>query len=181
MSRKDISDTAARGSGASVPVEKSEREDERGGRRNIALRICLALFLVGALIALYLLANENFSNRASDPYPVPEPVGRRLDVEVLDGVGNARIAQRVTDYLRAQGYDVVEMKKSIDGVADRSFVLDRAGDLDAAKRVAAALGIPADKVYQKIDRNLYLDVTVTVGKDFSKLKAFRSSLQRSTH
>jgi hypothetical protein len=179
MKRKNIPDTAAEGSGASIPGEESGRAE--GGARRIVVRVSAAALLAWALVVLYLLANKSVSNRKNDPYPVPEPAGRHLDVEVLDGVGNMKIAQRATDYLRAQGYDVVEMKKNLDGIADRSFVLDRSGDFDAARRVAAALGIPPNKVFQKIDRNLYLDVTVTIGKDFSKLKAFQSYRQRSAH
>ncbi len=181
MKRKNISETTVQGVGPSDPAVRSGREDEHGGHRSIAIRTTLAVFFVGALITLYLLANKSVSLQANDPYPVPESAGRHLDVEVLDGVGNTKIAQRTTDFLRAQGYDVVEMKKNIDGVVDRSYVLDRSGDFDAAKKVAAAIGIPLNKVFQKIDRNLYLDVTVIVGKDFAKLKAFQSSHPRSSH
>lgn len=178
---KDVPDTAQQGGSASMPIGEPDRKHGGVERRSIAIRIFIAACLVAGLVTLYLLANKNISTRTSDPYPVPEPAGRHLDVEVLDGMGNMKVAQKATDYLRAQGYDVVEMKKNIDGVVDRSYVLDRSGDLDAAKKIAAVLGISPNKVFQKIDRNLYLDVTVIIGKDFSKLKAFQSYLQRSAH
>ncbi len=179
MKREELPHTATQGGGASIPADEAESGDVRP--RKIALRLGGAVFLIAALVLLILLANKNVSSRKSDPYPVPEPASHHLDVEVLDGVGNMRIAQKATDYLRAQGYDVVEMKKNLEGVADRSFVLDRSGNFDAAVKVAVALGIPPNKVFQKIDRNLYLDVSVTIGKDFATLKAFQSYRQRSAH
>ncbi len=179
MKREDRPHTAAQGGDASNPIDDPERGEFQ--RRRIAIRLGGVAFLIAALVVLILLANKNVTSRKSDPYPVPEPAGRHLDVEVLDGIGNMKIAQKATDYLRAQGYDVVEMRKNLEGVADRSFVLDRSGDFDAAKRVAAVLGIPPNKVFQKIDRNLYLDVSVTIGKDFAALKAFHPYRQRSAH
>jgi hypothetical protein len=62
---------------------------------------------------------------------------------------------------------------------ERTYVVDRSGNLEAARKLATILGIAQDKVFQKIDRNLYLDVTVMVGKDFSQLKVFQALNERS--
>ena len=89
-----------------------------------------------------------------------------------------RAAQQLTNVLREQGYDVVEMKRNNGEVEERTLILDRSGNLDAARKLAATLGISQDKVYQKIDRTRYLDLTIVMGKDFSRLKAFQSSNER---
>ena len=92
-----------------------------------------------------------------------------------------RAAQHMTNTLRALGYDVVEMKKNNGEFEERTFIFDRSGNLDAAKKLATILGVPQDKVFQKIDRTLYLDMTVVLGKDYSRLKAFQSSTERMIH
>jgi hypothetical protein len=99
----------------------------------------------------------------------------------LDGAGSMKVAQYVTNILRSKGYDVVEMKRNNDGIIERTYVIDRSGNLEVARKLAETLGIATDKVFQKIDRNLYLDVTVVVGKDFPKLKVFQAFNERSKH
>lgn len=182
MNQKDSPDPLPRRISASTDSNEDVQEARRFTRGRVTvLRISSAVFLIVILVVLYLLANRSNPHSTNETYPVPVLANQSLDIEVLDGYGNMKIAQRVTDYLRSQGYDVVEMKKNNDGIVDRSFVLDRSGKFDAAKKVAAVLGISPNKVFQKIDRNLYLDVTVIVGKDFSKLKTFQSRSQRSSH
>lgn len=97
---------------------------------------------------------------------------RAIQLDVLNGSGQPKLAQRLTDYLRARGFDVVELGNYTSSI-EATQVLDRAGNLDAAKQVAAALGVPEEQVQQKIDKSLYLDVSVIIGKDYSRLKAFQ--------
>ena len=73
------------------------------------------------------------------------------------------------------------MKKNNSGIEERTFIFDRSGNLDAARKLATMLGVSQDKVFQKIDRTLYLDITVVMGKDYSRLKAFQSSNERNIH
>ena len=138
------------------------------------------LIVLGAavLITIYVLADRRRSMTNEDRDFVPVVNGHSLEVEVLDGAGNMRAAQRMTNFLRAKGYDVVEMKKNNGDVEERTFLFDRSGNLDAAKKLATVLGVSQDKVFQKIDHTLYLDITVVVGKDYARLKAFQSSNER---
>jgi len=137
------------------------------------------LFSLALIVTVYILAHKSFSNHSAAADPLPSSTDRVLEVEVLDGVGNIKIAQYVTNVLRSQGYDVVEMKKNDDGIIERTYVVDRSGNLEAARKLATALGVAQDKVFQKVDRNLYLDVTVTVGKDYSRLKMFQGLNERN--
>jgi hypothetical protein len=136
----------------------------------------LALALI---VTVYILAHRSFSNQSPSVDPLPSSTGQLIEVEVLDGVGNIKVAQYVTNMLRMQGYDVVEMKRNNEGMIERTYVLDRSGNLEAARKLATILGIAQDKVFQKIDRNLYLDVTVIVGKDYSRLKVFQGLNERN--
>lgn len=149
-------------------------------RRRLIKILSLVLCLI-IIVIIFIIANNNFSTRGNETGSLSLSNNRALEIEVLDGVGRTMVAQRMTDFLRSQGYDVVEMKKNIDGLVDRSYVLDRSGNLDAARKLATILDIPKDKVFQKIDRNMYLDITVVVGKDYSNLRAFQFSTKRSKH
>jgi hypothetical protein len=141
----------------------------------------IALLCLALGVTIYILAQRSFSRRSLPIDTISLPTNREVEVEVLDGAGSMRAAQQMTNVLRAQGYDVVEMKKNNDGLIERTYVVDRSGNLDAARTLALDLGISPDKVFQKIDRNIFLDVTVMVGKDYSRLKAFQTLSERNTH
>lgn len=96
-------------------------------------------------------------------WPVP---GSRdsIEVEVLNGTRRDGLAVDVSRLLRSRGIDVVALSNA-DSLSERTRVLARRGDLDAARRVARALeqGVPElvpDSLRQ-------VDVTVIIGADFA--------------
>jgi len=147
-------------------------------------RILKGMFIIlgaVAMVSIYILANKNSQTNAGIHEQIPVVDSRSLEVEVLDCAGSSNAGQRLTDALRAQGYDVVEMKKNYSEIEERTFILDRSGNTEAARKLAALLGVPPDKVFQKIDRSRYLDLTVVIGKDYPHLKASQSSTERNNH
>jgi hypothetical protein len=97
---------------------------------------------------------------------------RTIQMDVFNGAGESKLAQRLTEYLRSRGFDVVETGNLREEL-EKTLVVDRSGNTQAALQVAQALGIPENQVIQKIDKNLYLDVSVFIGKDHRTLKPFR--------
>jgi len=90
------------------------------------------------------------------------PRGARIRVEVLNATTTRGLARRATQLLRDRGFDVVEVgTTSARERGDSTFVLDRSGHPDWAKRVAAAMG--GVRVISRPDSSRYLDVTVLVG------------------
>lgn len=93
----------------------------------------------------------------------------RVRVEVLNAGGKADMARRATGQLRDGGLDVVYFGNADSFGRDSSLVLDRAGRLDAARAVADILGIR--HVQSQPDSNLYLDVTVLLGREWEPAAA----------
>jgi hypothetical protein len=142
-------------------------------------KLAAALAFAALAITIYVMANRNVSAADEAAKHVLTVAGKIPEVEVLDGVGNIKIAQRATDYIRSTGYDVVEMKRNIDGIAEKSYIVDHSGNLELAKQLALSLGISETKVFQKINSKLLLDVTVVVGEDYKSLAPFVSSKERN--
>jgi hypothetical protein len=165
-------------SASSERAHQSHRMTEWRGK---FIKGMLTVFSVACIISVYVLANRTNDTKSEESEFIPAVNNQSLEVEVLDGAGSMRAAQHMTNILRAYGYDVVEMKRNSNGIEERSFLFDRSGNIDAARKLATILGIPQDKVFQKIDRNVYLDITVVLGKDYSRLKAFQSSNERNLH
>jgi hypothetical protein len=131
------------------------------------------LFILFGLIVIVLA--YSFINRIFIDPPVNAETNRggkthTIQLDVLNGSGTPRLGQRFTDYLRARGFDVVEMGNFKESGVELTRVIDRSGDLTAARQVAEALGVPKARVIQQIDKNAYLDVSVVIGKDFKSLK-----------
>ncbi len=166
---------------SSAPSEHVRKSNRLTALHGKLMKGTLIVLSVAFFITIYVLANRNSHTSNKNNEFIPVVNGRSLEVEVLDGAGSMNAAQRITNILRVQGYDVVEMKKNNSGIEERTFIFDRSGNLDAARKLATMLGISQDKVFQKIDRTLYLDITVVMGKDYSQLKAFQSSNERNIH
>lgn len=130
------------------------------------LRALLAfgvVLLVGALVGSAI-------SQWGGPTLVPLPEGvrpraaGRVRVEVLNGGGYAGAAREATETLRELGFDVVFFGNAGDFDRDSSVVLDRMGAVDPARDVADALGIR--NVRSEPDSNLFLDVSVVLGRDW---------------
>ena len=182
MKQATHSDTTVRpdleSSASSEIVSKSHRPSALRGK---LMKGTLIVLSVALSITVYVLANRRNRVNGEAGEFIPAVNSRSLEVEVLDGAGSMRAAQHMTNILRAQGYDVVEMKKYNDEDEERTIIFDRSGNVDAARKLAALLGVSPDKVFQKIDRTLYLDITVVMGKDYSRLKSFQLSTERNIH
>ncbi len=92
------------------------------------------------------------------------PEGVRIRVEVLNATRERGLARRATLHLRDRGFDVVELGTSAEQ-RDSTVVVDRSGNPEWARAVAAALGTSA--VETRIDSLRYLDVTVLLGADWT--------------
>jgi LytR cell envelope-related transcriptional attenuator len=162
-----------------ISRERVPKLQTRRAHYSKLMKVVVSVLSLAFIITVYVLAHRSFSNHSATIDPLPSSTAHMLEIEVLDGAGNMKAAQYVTNVLRSQKYDVVEMKRNNEGMIERTYVIDRSGNLEATQKLATALGIAHDKVFQKIDRNLFLDVTVVVGKDFSRLKVFQELNERN--
>jgi hypothetical protein len=132
----------------------------------------IVLFGVIVIGLVYAFVDRVFIDPPVDAETTQAGKKHTIQLDVLNGSGTPRLGQRCTDYLRARGFDVVEMGNYKETGIERTRVLDRAGNPDAARQVAEALGVSKERVSQQIDKNAFLDVTVVIGKDFKTLKPF---------
>jgi hypothetical protein len=128
-----------------------------------AVAVFVVILAVGALVGS---AISQWTGGAPLVGGVPGSGGarERIRVEVLNGGGHAGAAGEATDQLRDLGFDVVFFGNAGTFDRDSSVVLDRTGHLEAARGVADALGIR--NVRSEPDSNLYLDVSVVLGREW---------------
>ncbi len=138
--------------------------------RSLVLNVLIALLILLVGYLAYSLMDRAVLHRPVDTAKGGTGTTGVIQVDLLNGCGASGVATTFRDYLRARGYDVVEMRnyKSFD--VDQSLVIDRTGSMVNAEKVAYALGIKKSNIIQQINPDYFVDVSVVIGKDFPSLK-----------
>jgi hypothetical protein len=133
----------------------------------------------GVVVVVVVLAVGAFAGSAlsqwwTAPIPVqlgaaadrPSISGERVRVEVLNGGGVDRMAQRATEVLRDHGFDVVFFGNADVSDADTTVVLLRAADRrEWASTAVEVLG--TGTWVPEANDNRYVDLTIVLGSDWS--------------
>jgi hypothetical protein len=134
-----------------------------------ALLIVLVLFAVFLSYSLYSKLNVKENKTFVESKKVPAKI---IQLEVLNGCGASGTAEKFTDYLRNNNFDVVQIGNYLSHDIDKSMVIDRIGNRSNAEKVADALGIDHKNIIQQMNNDYLLDVSLVIGKDFNQLKPF---------
>lgn len=148
-------------------------EQARGRLLNVGIG-ALALVLLALLYGL-------FSRVLAPTAPVRVVAEEATDipqVEVLNGTGVDGLASQARLYLADHGVDVLATGNAPGQETPRSLVLSRTGDLAAARRVAAVLGLEEGRVRSEPAPDLLLDATVLLGDDYRTLAPFQADSSR---
>ena len=98
-----------------------------------------------------------------------------IRVEVLNGCGEKGIAKEFSDYLNNQHVDIVRSENTSENnfSYEKTILILRTEDFQKIARIASLLDInPKDSTRVMVETNLDLltDVTLIIGKDFTKIK-----------
>jgi hypothetical protein len=127
-----------------------------------SLVVFLAIVLLGGGAVWLGRRFPGSAEEGAAPRYVPR---ERVRVEVLNAGGVAGLAREVMNLLREDGFDVVQFGNAGSFDRDSTVVIDRVGREEMAEGVANALGIR--NVLSEPDPNLFVDVTVLLGRDWA--------------
>jgi hypothetical protein len=94
-----------------------------------------------------------------------------VQVRILNACGYPGAAQRLMQYLRRYGVDVVEIGTMAE-LMPRSCVWDHVGAPRYARSIARLVGIPDSLVQTRLDSSLFLHCSVVLGLDVLRLEPF---------
>lgn len=107
---------------------------------------------------------------AAETSPPAEVATLPIRVQVLNGCGVPGIARRAQEWLVRNGYDVRDVGNADRQDYQQSRVLDRGGNLSAARDLASALGIDERNVVKLSGApSLKIDVSLILGHDYKRL------------
>ncbi len=150
--------------------------DEPTAVRNTVINISLVVLGLALLALLFALVTRVFTPRV-DPLREENPghlVGDIIQVEVRNGCGISGLAGDMTQFLRKKGFDVVDVGDHDSFDLEYSVVYDRIGDIESARKLAKAVGIPPERVVQDIKLDEYIDASIVIGLDYAQLTPFKS-------
>ena len=137
--------------------------------RSMALNAAIVLLVVVVAYLAYSLIVRLFIAPGVDVVREGSSPGRIIQVDVLNGCGVPKAAGSMTAFLRSRGYDVVEIRNYHRFDVRESLVIERAGRMENAEKVARALGIAKTNIIQQLNPDYYVDVSVVVGLDYGTL------------
>jgi hypothetical protein len=135
--------------------------------------VIVVLIAAVAYFSLAFVRGNASNNSTETPGAAAVVPSRVVQLDVLNGCGARGVAAKFTSYLRASGFDVVEMKNYKTKNVSNTLVVDRVGNLAAAQTVAAVLGVSKQRVIQQINPDYFVDVSVIVGEDYAQLQPLR--------
>ncbi|NVM00893.1 MAG: LytR C-terminal domain-containing protein [Candidatus Helarchaeota archaeon] len=170
------------------PKKRVQDFREKRDYKNLFLNVS---FLFSIFLVIYLsysliraekgeIKDKQLSSKVDRKNKELDKDGRIYKIQVLNGCGVDKIAERFTNFLRQNGFDVIETGNyTLLGTRRSNYyfnmretiVIGRSGKPDAAKDVARVLG--TDNVVKQFSTDLMVDVTVIIGKDYKSLSAYK--------
>lgn len=148
------------------PVSAPERTPPRRSLRTVFTTVLLLSVGCAGFLS-YLFYAEG--KKPEQPPAAPVIPSKVIQLDVLNGCGAKGAGARYMAFLRGAGFDVVELKNYSSSAVARTIVIDRVGNLAAAQRVAAALGVAGTNVVQQLNPDYFVDVSVVIGEDHASL------------
>lgn len=155
-----------------APIPRRSPRAFRWKTPSFGAMLNMAILVLTVLVAYlgYSLLVRVFFSPSVDVIRDGDPRLAVIQVDVLNGCGAPGAGTSFTAYLRSRGYDVVEIRNYHRYDVRQTLVVERAGNLKNAEKVARALGISSGNIVQQLNPEYYVDVSVVIGKDFQSLK-----------
>lgn len=108
-----------------------------------------------------------FSEEKYDP--AKDSTASKIRIEVLNGCGVSGVAEKLTDSLRAKGFDVVRLGNYRSFEIENTILIERNENSVSAEKVAMVVGLDKENIIQQLNPDYLLDVTFILGKDYKNL------------
>jgi len=94
-------------------------------------------------------------------------------IEVLNGCGTPGLAQKFTNFLRSEGFDVIYTGNADKMNYPNTLLIERVDDSKKAKEVNDILALHPEHIKEDFDPTLHVDLTLILGKDYTHLPVYQ--------
>ena len=103
-----------------------------------------------------------------------ESLNKRLQIEVLNGCGIKGIADLYTNFLRQNGYDVIDYKNAENFNYDNTTILIHKNNINTT-HLKELMKIDLFYIKNLIDEYKFFDLTIIIGKDYKNLESYNDA------
>lgn len=97
-------------------------------------------------------------------------------IEVLNGCGTPGLAQKFTNYLRSEGFDVIYTGNADHLNYPNTLLIERVDNSGKTDEVNKALDLNSGQITVNLDPSLHVDLTLILGKDYNRLPVYEKVL-----
>jgi len=150
---------------------------------NLAI-FCLAIVIIGFIFSTgerFLVNSDKIELSQSDEIQLKVKPYSYIIVEVLNGCGTAGLAQKFTNYLRQQGFDVIYTGNADKMDYPMTHILERTDSPKKKKNLLNTLEFENKRARQRFDPTLHVDFTLILGNDYNRLSVYTEVLNMREH
>jgi len=163
---------------------------KRKSRNNQNIKNTLSNIAVGGLLLLSigffisLVDNLFFDDGLSHDRPdlsllitkskYEEKTGHKITVEIHNGCGMPKLANLYTDFLRSEGFDVIDSRNATNFEYTKTQILHHQGDKARAHSLSKIMTVDEALIIEKKSRYLIHDLTLILGSDYRQLNSWEN-------
>mgnify|MGYP002864400559 CR=1 FL=1 len=138
--------------------------------------ISFAIIIVG-IISILIFNKDKIFGTSNNPASLisginfDESLNERLQIEVLNGCGERGVADLYTNFLRKNGYDVINYRNAGHFDYNHTTILIHKNNLNANK-LNELIKINPLNVKNLYDEKIFFDLTLIIGKDYKNLESY---------
>ncbi len=163
---------------------RSRFKKKKNNIYSIVINMSMVLLLLLLFGFLSSSINRLFFNNGNKLSSLPkleigkyeEKTGHKIQLEIWNGCGISNLALMYSDYLRSEGFDVLESKNANHFNYLETIIFYHRGDRERAEELANTLKINKNNIKEKINNNLFYDLTLIIGKDYISLPSYRNAV-----
>ena len=151
-------------------IKISNDKKKENFSKNLTLNASIIILIIINIYLGYSITKTITKYYGDNQYELSQDsTASKIKVEVLNGCGKTGVAEKLTDYLRANGFDVVNLGNYRSFEIENSIVIARNEKDHNAEKVATVVGLKHENVIQQTNPEYLLDVTFILGKDYKNL------------
>ena len=170
-----------------MPKKTTRKINNNHDIKNILINIAVGgLLLLSISFIVSLVDNLFFDNGHVHDRPdlaalitktkYEEKTGHKITVEIHNGCGIPKLANLYTEFLRSEGFDVIDSRNADNFEYTKTQILHHQGDKARALSLGKTMTI--DDALITEDKNTYLihDLTLILGNDYRQLNSYQAAV-----
>ena len=141
------------------------------------------LFLSLTIYFTYLIVNNSPLDEFEEKYNLntlmkqtrsEKITGEKIQLEIQNGCGIKGAANLFMNFLRDEGYDVINTKNALDFNYNQTIIkIHKPNKGNFVEEISELLQIDSLSIHYDYNNNIFYDLTLIIGKDYQNLRSFK--------